>query len=193
MKQGEAGYEKALQQYCNMMADKKGAKRALAETGLSHVQADFAWLRDPRNPRHVEPDPAFAKLDEAGQATYVVEQRAAGKSWGVIAVLCNRSEHWVRTTFSTAAGVAAEGTRTNNGGRYLEGRAELYTGNRKGLGVEDAAPRGKQVEDLPDPEKVQSIIPKRLEALKGGAKQRVAKKAATKKAPAKRTRKAAGQ
>jgi hypothetical protein len=152
-------FDKSLGRYCDLMADGKGAEAALEATGLSHAQADLAWYGDERNPQHVKPNsiklPEVPSKGDDGfevqfrRAGLVVAELRAGEhkqhpdqklSWGQIAVVCGKTESWVRRAF-TATGIDSKGTRKGKGGRWLSDEPRFYLGNRKGIGVEDAQPK----------------------------------------------------
>jgi hypothetical protein len=200
-------FDRALRQYCDMMAAGKGAKVALEATGLSHAQADLAWYGDPRNPNHVERGCVPLPLPDSKADGYEVALRRAGlvvaqlrsgehpkakgerMSWGQIAVMVGKPAATVERYFTFATGLSPDGMRKGKGGRFLAGEPRYYVGNRKGIGVEHERPRSL------DPNKVAkeadtatSILPtttKRLATqLRGKAKQRARKATAAKKAAA---------
>lgn len=184
MNQSDPKFAAATKQYCKMMADGKGSKVALKATGLSHSQADRAWYISDLNPKKVTFDPKFATLPEAAQRVRVLEMRAAKLSWGHISLITGLTESRTQAVFSTTAGVAAEGTRSGKGGRFLAGEPRLYLGNRKGIGIEAPKPRAVDVTKLAaDADKVKSVIPAKLATLKRSAVKRVAKQVAPKANP----------
>lgn len=202
-------FDKALAAYCDLMADGKGAPAALEATGLSHAQADLAWYGDERNPQHVKPNSIkLPDVPAKGDDGYEVQFRRAGLvvaelragehatypehklSWGQIAVVVGKSESWVRRAF-TATGLDSKGTRKGRGGRWLADEPRFYTGNRKGIGVEDAQPRRldpRQVMATAD--KAVSVLPKRTEAIRSELGGKVRKAARATKATKRVTKKA---
>lgn len=203
-----AAFAAAQAQYCNMMADGKGAEAALAATELSHSQGDWAWYGDPRNPKAVKPNsitlPAIPGKDEPGYESALLRRglvvaelreglhasyKGRELSFGAIAVVCGTPEGAVRRAFG-ATGIAAEGTRISKGGRYLGDEPRFYLGNRKGIGVEAAKPKSVNPASLvPTNDTVASVIPAKVEGLRKALAKGTAKKVrATKKAaPAKKT------
>lgn len=205
-------FKKALSKYCDLMAEGKGAERALEATGLSHAQADLAWYGDKRNQQYVEPGsiklPDVPHKDDPGyevafrRAGLVVVDLRAGLhpkfpeqklSWGQIAVVTGKSESWVRRAF-TATGLDSKGTRKGKGGRWLADEPRFYTGNRKGIGVEHAQPRRLDpVAVMKTSDKAVSVLPTKaaeLRAAVGGNVRKAARATkTTKKVGAKRTTK----
>lgn len=199
--------DKALKRYCDLMADGKGTKAALEATGLSHAQADLAWYGDPRNPNHVVPNsvklPEVPDKDSDGyivalrrRGLMVAEMRVGehtshkGKllSWGQIAVVAGLTESAVRAAFK-ATGIDSAGTRKGRGGRWLSDEPRFYTGNRKAIGVEDAAPRRlNPTEVMATSGEAKSVLPaatqKLRTQLRGKAKARARKATTARKAVA---------
>jgi len=155
MKASDPGYAKAVARYCDMRAQGKGVKECLKATGLSHVQADYAWLVDPRNKNHVVVDESFATLpsDEA-KGLRLAEWRLQGESIGRMTARAGLGQREGETArlFFAATGLSLQGTRVGKGGRFLEvdGKPEkrFYVGAHKAHGVE--APKPKEL----DPERV---------------------------------------
>jgi hypothetical protein len=170
MKKSDPGYPAAAKRYCQMRADGKGEAEARKATGLSHVQGDYLWLRDERNTKTgVTFDPDFATLSEAEKDVYVAKLRAEEPqwSWGRITarIRMDDNEAEVKARFGAATGIAAEGTRSKRGGRWLKDDKRLYTGNRKSIGIEDKAPRKVDPEAIQaTADKVKTVLPKRVAA-----------------------------
>jgi AraC-like DNA-binding protein len=211
-------FAKALATYCDMMADGKGAKRALEATGLSHAQADLAWYGDSRNPNRVEPksvvlpplpgskEPGYevalqlrglivAEL-RAGTHPLCVKRQGEQLSWGQIAVVVGLPASTVERYFKAATGLSADGMRKGHGGRYLGDEPRYYTGNRKAIGVEDPNPKRLDIKALQaTADTVTSVLPsttKRLATQLRKPKKRSAKRAsAAKKAAAQKATPAA--
>jgi hypothetical protein len=186
-------FTKACDTYCDAMAAKQGTKAALKKSGLSHSQADRAWYASELNPARTVAEPKFLDWTAAEQAAFVVEERAKGLSWGRIAIRTGfvprtnsgpagcLSEGQVQGLFSRTTGIAAEGTRSNKGGRHLQDNPLFYTGNRRGMGTEDAAPRKLNPADekfQAAKDKVKSKLPAKVAAAKKAAAKAVAPVAA---------------
>lgn len=116
------------------------AKEIQAEFDLSHSQFEFAWLR-------LEAMKDLVGTEEATPKN-IARLRDEGKSWGVIAVLCNTTEGKVRKAFSEKTGVKHQGQRIGKGGRWLYSDGTLYEGefNKPGVTIPANAPefRGRE-------------------------------------------------
>lgn len=132
--------------YTDGMAAGKGSKASLAaakavapEGKFSHSRADRAWYADPRNPKGIKPGSLPCPATDDARSKAVVKYRAAGMSWGFIAIGMGHglTERACENLFDKA-GVAAQGTRTGKGGRFVADDGRLYAGNHKGAGVEAA-------------------------------------------------------
>lgn len=206
-------YQKALEAYCQGMADGKGAKTLLKETGLSHAQADLAWYGSPLNPSRVEPNSIkLPVVPSKGDDGYEVALRRVGLimgeltqgehaaypgrklSWGYIAVATGTTESFCRRAFK-ATGLSDQGMRRGRGGRWLGDDPRGYVGNHKGHGIQAAQPRQAVTKEfVAKANEWEPELPKAVASLRkdlGGrtatrAKKAVAKKTTARKAPAKK-------
>lgn len=184
------------------------AKELCKQLELSHTIADLAWYGDERNPAGVLPGSVSLPEDTDAAGAIVVELRTGvyqGKvnrdpsldgtrkqSWGMIAVICGISEHRVSNLFSVAANLSREGLRKGAGGAFLQKDPRFYAGTMKGIGVEDVAPKKLtdtqrnelRAEAIKPDSKVTSVLPAKVNALRGKAKRRAQKATTAKKANA---------
>lgn len=105
-----------LEACVRLRADGLGWKDILAQTGLSHSQAEIAVLKATL--------PADAFVPFSPEA--VVALRSEGISWGEIGVRLGVPEGKVRSAFKAATGTLSEGLRIGSGGRFLNADAVLY-------------------------------------------------------------------
>lgn len=109
------------------------------------------------------PQEAFITATEGSDPWFraIEKARAAGDSWGLIAVKCRAPEGRVRKAFSTASGLRSQGLRVGKGGRYLDNDPVLYAGSavKTGTAIPTTAKRAEfrdfvtsGLEALPDDE-----------------------------------------
>lgn len=131
-------------------------------------------------------DVVVLESDATANAIVTLRGLDGGKSWGHISIVLGwfdpaapstSGENTVQRLFPIATrqvageAVAAEGTRSRKGGRWLKDDPRLYQGNHKGNGVEDERPR--QV----DPASLNDDDPAKVAAFAAKAKAAAARKA----------------
>lgn len=171
-------YDRAIQRYCEGMANHEGSKNLLKETGLSHAQAGLAWYEHDLNPNRVErgcveATPENVVLLRAGTHP---DFEGVRMSWGYIMVACDRGETVVSNLFGVGSGIAREGTRSGKGGAFLNKEPRFYLNANKRAGVEDVKPRlldpNEVAKASKDYEPKLPVIAKKVKAAKGRAAKR---------------------
>jgi hypothetical protein len=114
----------------------RGWKEIKAQIPLTHQKLDRAWYLNGLLEAGKVERTKFAGMTEAAQGVRVAALRAEGLSWGQVSLRIGVSEGRTQGIFERTTQVAAQGTRTQKGGRFFKGEKEFYKGNHKGFGVE---------------------------------------------------------
>lgn len=164
-------------------------KNVLPQTGLSHSQAEghemkFKMWLQANGLKATDLGGDWAPLKFSAES--IKQARAAGISWGAIAIRMGQTESKVRKTFTEATGVHHTALRIGKGGRFLgdEQGAHLYTTDpATGTLVPATLPRIPELTEKGDPKGMKPEDRERLADLKGAIE---ARKAVQEKAAARR-------